>query len=63
MWIVIFGDNIRHSAWSTRREAIQQVRVLAENGYIRLDHRSPNDIARFVSYDATVSCENGHYYV
>jgi len=58
MWIVIFGDKTRHSAWNSRKEAIEQVKVLADNRIIK-----PIVLSDFVYYDDTVTCENGHYYV
>ena len=65
MWIVKFDDNSKHSAWDTKREALQQVKILEQNGYIRLHRRDGNNgtLNDFVEYDATVSCENGHYYI
>jgi len=61
MWIVILGDNTRHSAWDSKQEAIKQVKVLQDYGYIKPTKESP--IKSFIEYDKTVDCENGHYYV
>jgi len=57
MWIVKLGDNSRHSAWDSKKEALQQAKVLKNYGCIK------GDLGNFVEYDDTVSCENGHYYV
>ena len=57
MWIVLLGDDTRHSAWSSKSEALHQAEVLYENGYIGSNTRD------FVIYDRTVQCKNGHYYV
>ena len=62
MWIVKFGDNRRHSAWRSKKEARHQAEVLEQNGYIKPDRRNQT-LADFVEFDETVSCENGHYYV
>lgn len=61
MWIVKFGDNTRHSAWSSKKSAIKQVNVLIDKGYIRLERRVIVD--DFIEYDSTVTCEDGHYYI
>ena len=63
MWIVKLGDNTRHSAWNTKKEALHQAEVLENYGYIRPDRRQSNGLADFLERDDTVSCENGHYYV
>lgn len=62
MWIVKLGDNTRHSAWNSKKEAIAQADVLRDYGYIMPDPRDQT-LADFVEYDCTVQCENGHYYV
>ena len=53
MYFVILAGGERHSAWATRREAVEQIRVLKDYGY------------RGVSYEylAGVDCENGQYFV
>lgn len=52
MYIVrIYGK--LHSAWKTRRGADNQKKVLKESGYRIIT----------VKYDATVSCEDGYYYI
>jgi hypothetical protein len=53
MYIVLLPDNTRHSAWDDAYQAVEQIRVLWNEGY--------NGCS--ISYDETVRCENGHYYV
>ena len=65
MWIVIFGNKTRHSAWNSKQEAIQQAKVLEAVGYIR-GNQGKDDLwllSDFVIFDETVQCRNGHYYV
>lgn len=61
MWIVTMKDNTRHSAWNSRRLALKQAKVLESYGYCV--KRGKFGVRDAVSYDATVSCENGHYLV
>ena len=63
MWIVKLGDNTRHSAWNSKKEALHQAEVLEQHGYIQPDRYRSGKIEDFVEYDDTVQCENGHYYV
>lgn len=53
MWIVLFADNTRHSAWTTQQNALHQQNVLKNAGY--------PDI--YIRFDPTTQCENGYYYV
>jgi len=58
MWIVKIDDYSKHSAWSTKEEAIHQAMVLKDYGYLR------RGIAEdYVEFDETINCENGYYYV
>lgn len=59
MWIVKLSKHKRHSAWLTVGEALNQVRVLRDAGLLKR-RGSPS---RFIEFDVTVQCENGHYYV
>lgn len=52
---IVWNGKERHSAWETKSEAMEQVRVLIEYGY--------REGKLFIKYDETVRCENGHYYV
>ena len=52
MWIVTINKT-RHSAWKTLEQAEEQIVVLYNNGYKKLDFY----------FDPTVSYENGYYYV
>jgi len=61
MWIVKFGNNTRHSAWSSKNEAKHQVEVLINHGMIKISRYTL--LTDFIEFDDTVSCENGHYYV
>jgi len=63
MWVVKFGDGKRHSAWTTKKEAIKQANVLDDKGYIKVDYKRGVLIDDFIEFDSTVECENGHYYV
>ena len=61
MWIVHFWNGQRHSAWNTKKEALHQAETLIYKGISGNRHRiDPVDL---ISYDETVCCENGHYYV
>lgn len=42
----------KHSAWNTKKEAINQIRVLKDCGYKSLSY----------DFDSTIDTENGHYY-
>lgn len=51
-YIVYLGDGTKHSAWHSKKEAKNQIRVLADYGYKgayyeQIDH----------------NYENGHYFV
>jgi hypothetical protein len=61
MWIVKLEHNLRHSAWRSRQEAMHQAEVLASCGYMPFNWRKR--VSAFIEHDATVQCENGHYYV
>jgi len=61
MWIVTLGDNTRHSAWNSKKEALHQAEVLQDHGYIQIDRW--NSLNDFVTHDDTTHCDNGHYYV
>lgn len=61
MWIVKFNDNTRHSAWNTKKKALNQIRVLKEHGLITM--RFWQTAEDFTEFDETVHCEDGHYYV
>ena len=54
MWLVVFRNNKRHSAWTSALGARNQIRVLKDYGYRIKTHPV---------YDSTLSCEDGHYYV
>lgn len=63
MWIVKFDDNTRHSAWSSKDEALHQAAVMEKYGLISPDHHGGDGLLAFVENDDTVECKNGHYYV
>jgi len=53
MWIVLFADNTRHSAWVTKHAAHNQQEVLKNAGYRNT----------YIRFDVTTQCENGYYYI
>jgi hypothetical protein len=60
MWIVLLKNKVRHSAWLTKGQAVHQLEVLRDAGVIKL-YNQP--LKAFITFDDTVSCEDGHYYV
>lgn len=59
MWIVLLDDNTRHSAWLSRRSAVHQFEVVQDHGMASRSSTAGDNVV----FDATVSCEDGHYYV
>lgn len=53
-YIVFISDRIKHSAWTSKQEAIHQLNVLREHGYRKHE-------LRIEQIDHTY--ENGHYFV